>query len=504
MSGGSHLAFGAVAGRGYAAVEGYGADPDPVVMLWHGARTSWTWTLLGQPAGQVGWPVGVAAAADPATGAAVPAVIALAGANEQYELWRSDPAGSWDRIGTPVANTLVRSVAGNVADPVTRPLAVVSGGGRRVWSVRVETGGPAWTELPALPSTVGDVVAGLTLDTPPETGYHVVTVGTDGRLWSCRWNGFEWYWSDHGRPTPEVAARSGVGAVAGPGSTRPYHVAVLGSDGGLWCRSMTGTTWSWTAHGTPGGQPVRAVAPPLLVPGAGVPQLQVAAWGLDGQVWVRVSDGASWRWDGRGSPPGVTTFGFVGAGVGPPPAGGQDGLVAFVISNDGILWGSWLDGAAPQWTSLGRPKAGLGAVAGIGVAPFVAAPDGPMELRVVVLDGTQRHLWVTTWPPSGPWTDVPPPAGVAVSGSLGVITDPDDAARSAVLVPGTDRHLWLLSLGAADHRWEDWGPLPTTGRVRGRAVDARVGNRSNPTHRSPAAPVCSDDGRLVISVRYPS
>jgi hypothetical protein len=119
-------------------------------------------------------------------------------------------------------------------------------------------------------------------------------------------------------------------------------------------------------------------------------------------------------------------------------------------------------------------------------------------VRVLVLDGTQRHVRATTWPP-GAWTDVPPPAGTGVAGSLGAIADPADPGCVLAYVPGTDGRLRILRLPAAGATWTDAGPLPATGRVRGRAVVAPMLHHSFSFRRFPVAAYRTDDGRLGVA-----
>jgi hypothetical protein len=505
------IAAGAVAGpdglRGYAAVDGFdtAAGTSAGVLVLHSAGTAWAWSVIGKPPGDQEWHGrSVAGIPDPATGAAAPAVLVVPGSDSDTRLWCGSLDGTWTPIGSPVDGAPVWTVAARSGDPAAAgPLAVVAGDGPSVHELRLGPAGAVWTEHPAPTVTVADVAGGLAdWDDPtsPEPGWHAFTVGSDGRLWGHRWNGRIWSWSNHGRPAPDVAAVSGVGAVATAGDAPAAHVVVTGADGGVWHRGRTGGAYTWLAHGTPDDQPVRGTAAPVLVPdGPAGRQPHLLVWGRDGQVWARTSTAAGWQWIRRGAPPGATVFGLVGAVAAPAPAGGALTPVGFVITDAGEVWGSWPEGDEPRWTGLGRPAPGLAAVAGVGTAAVAAHDGGPTVVRVFVLDGTQRHLRVATWPPGPAWADVAPLPGAGIAGSFGAVSDPNDPTSALVFVPGSDGHLWTLRYTAADAAWQDWGALPTSGRARGRATVAAMQNRSPVTVLSAVAPVRSDDGRLVIA-----
>jgi hypothetical protein len=105
---------------------------------------------------------------------------------------------------------------------------------------------------------------------------------------------------------------------------------------------------------------------------------------------------------------------------------------------------------------------------------------------------------MATWPPGPGWVDLPPPAGVGITGTFGAVTNPDDATRAVVFVQGTYRHQWVLRHDSAGATWEDRGALPGTGRVRGRAVLAGMVDRFPSWRVYPVAPVCAD-GRQVVA-----
>lgn len=132
-----------------------------------------------------------------------------------------------------------------------------------------------------------------------------------------------------------------------------------------------------------------------------------------------------------------------------------------------------------MWTPLGRPGPALGATAGVGVVPVLAAPEGQVLIRVLVLDGAQRHLRGLTWPsPAGQrWSDIQPPPGAGITGSFGGVRDPEDPTRAIVLLEGSDRHPWALLHGATAWSWEDRGLLPGAGRPRGARGAGRHGRR---------------------------
>ena len=69
--------------------------------------------------------------------------------------------------------------------------------------------------------------------------------------------------------------------------------------------------------------------------------------------------GPAGMWESKGTPPGATLVGGVGA-----TAWGAERLDAFARGSDGNLWQKWYDSSLPggwqPWASIGRPSAGLG------------------------------------------------------------------------------------------------------------------------------------------------
>jgi hypothetical protein len=154
----------------------------------------------------------------------------------------------------------------------------------------------------------------------------------------------------------------------------------------------------------------------------------------------------------------------------------------------------------------------------LGVAPVTPGPGAATVLRLVVLDGTQRHLRgtqrhlrgtqrhlrgtqrhlrVATWPPGPPWMGVAHPAGVGSRGRSErspIRTTPAAPSSSS---KGADRHLWVVRLRDAASSWADQGGLPGAGRVRGRAGQAGIISRFPSWKVYAVAAVCAD-GRLVV------
>ena len=475
-----------VDGTGFAAFRGWpGPDlPLPVLVL-HGSGTAWTWTAVGHPPGDDELFV------DGITAAAPSAVVV---AHRGGHLWLGGLDGTWTDLGLPDPAGPVRVATASPAPPAP---VVVTSDGPRVWSIDTADPAPAWTELPSSPSTVDDAVGGVAIwddATAGESGGWILfLVGGDGRLWARRWEGKTWLWDDHGTPAPGVTVRGSGGTLSSS------HVAVLGSDGALWHRIRSGPDWSWIAHGNPGGGPLLSVAPPVLVPGE--TQVRFCVLGGDGRLRVRSSAAAGWHWDDRGTPPGSTVFTLVGAAAGPGPAGGPAGLVGFVITDDGKLWGSWLEAAGPHWTGLGTPGPGLIAAAGIGVVGVTAA-DGASVLRIAVMDVSTRHVRVASWPPGDPWLDVAPPPGVAVVGTLGAVAVPSDPTAAHVFVLGSDGHAWQLRVVSGSGTWTDWGAPPDATPLRGRAALATIEDHSPVQRIFPL--VCATDSHGSMHMGWPS
>jgi peptidoglycan/xylan/chitin deacetylase (PgdA/CDA1 family) len=270
--------------------------------------------------------------------------------------------------------------------------------------------------------------------------YHmeVAVRGTDGGLWTTRWDGSAWRaWDGLGGwvQDPFIPA-GGVRDVDPAGVTRGFgqiDLFVRWRDDQLYHRAWANTQWS-------GWEPLGGV----LRSGTGAAswgpnRIDTFVRGTDDQMWHKWWDGGDWsRWEPLG---GVLTSAPAAAAWSPGH------LDVFVRGTDGGLWWKTFQGAGwADWRSLGKPPVGA-----VGQEPAVAA-WGANRLDLFVR-GADDHLWHRWWDGrrwSG-WEDL---GGVLTSAPAVASYAP---GRLDIFVRGTDNQLW--------HKWWDsrgwngWEPL---------------------------------------------
>jgi hypothetical protein len=158
-------------------------------------------------------------------------------------------------------------------------------------------------------------------------------------------------------------------------SRNPGGITVFarGSDGGIWYRDYSGSSWGkWVSIG---GQSPAGRAPAVSSWGGG--RLDVVAQGTDGALWHKSYDTAtSWsNWQSLGGSP-----------TSSPAATSRNtgGITVFARGSDGALWHRTYDGTAwgKNWDSLG----GI-----VTSSPAATAPGGS---RIdVVVRGSDSGLW---------------------------------------------------------------------------------------------------------------
>jgi hypothetical protein len=168
--------------------------------------------------------------------------------------------------------------------------------------------------------------------------------GTDGQLWHKWYTGTSWSgWQSLGGKLTSSAA-----AATAPGSSR-IDVFVRGTDGAIWQRTTTNKGSSWSGWTSRGGQiPVNTV-PAACSWTSG--RVDLFANGTDGQLWWKytTNGGSSWTgWQALGRPLGESLTSSPAAAA--PSSGAMD---VFVRGADYGLWertygsSSW-----SGWTSI--------------------------------------------------------------------------------------------------------------------------------------------------------
>jgi hypothetical protein len=164
----------------------------------------------------------------------------------------------------------------------------------------------------------------------------VFVQGTDGALWHKSHTGSSWsgWQSLGGKLTSSPAATSPSSGV--------IDVFVRGSDGVIWTRTTTNGGTSWNSWHSIGGQVPSGTGPAVCSQGSG---LDVFVQGTDGALWHKSYTGSSWSgWQSLGgkltSSPAATS----------PSSGVID---VFVRGTDNALWQKTYNGGWSGWTSLG-------------------------------------------------------------------------------------------------------------------------------------------------------
>ena len=210
-------------------------------------------------------------------------------------------------------------------------------------------------------------------------------------------------------------------------------VFVRGSDGALWYKYWTGTTW--TASTSLGG--VLTSAPAATSPANGA---------MD--VFVRGSDNALW-WQNT-TDNGTTWSGWKGLGgvLGSAPAVTSSGsaMSVFVRGTDGALW--W-----QNTTNSGTTWSGWKSLSGVlGSAP--AATSSGSGAMAVFVQGSDNGLWWQNTANSGTtWSGWKSLGGVLAS-SPGVTSSGNGAMD--VFVLGSDNGLWWQNTTNSGTTWSGW------------------------------------------------
>ncbi|MET9596270.1 hypothetical protein [Streptomyces sp. NPDC006459] len=244
------------------------------------------------------------------------------------------------------------------------------GGAWQGWAPMAGVGGAAAFSGPEF------AITGL-----PDGSAQVMAVGNDGHAYhnirraDGSWQGWSSVAGDGGSGLLRIAEVSAAGMP--DGSAR---FLVFGDDGRmrLGTRRADGSWTAWTVVAGVGAPDFRGSAPAIAaLPGG---DSQIAAIGLDGNVWHTVlrADGTRQGWSG---PPGVSTA-RMGAGAialtGLPD--GNSRLLA--VGLDGNVWHTLRDGqgAWAPWRPVPGPK-GAGSFPGDRVA-LAGRPDGSTRLLV--------------------------------------------------------------------------------------------------------------------------
>lgn len=251
-------------------------------------------------------------------------------------------------------------------------------------------------------------------------------------LYERWWDGDEWIWINHGKP-------SGSAVTGTPGAAMlDEKLFVVVADGSLWERHWRSDLgrWAWNSHGRPGNRPI------VHGPGAEMSNEKFFVVTDDGHLWERHwrNDLGRWAWNDHGTPPATTVATAPGAAM-------MDSKL-FVGTANGRLYERVWNGTQWVWVDHGLPV-GTSVATAPGAAMmnsklFVGAADGRLFERV--WNGSQ---WV--------WVDHGAPPGTTVA------TAPGAAMMDSKLFVGTGNgHLYERLWNGSRWVWVDHDTPPGT------------------------------------------
>ncbi|MFH8249425.1 M64 family metallopeptidase [Microbacterium sp. B2969] len=192
-------------------------------------------------------------------------------------------------------------------------------------------------------------------------------------LYERWWDGVEWIWVDHGRP-------SGEKIVQPPGAAMSNSkLFVVTETGKVWERHWRSDLgrWAWEDHGRPGNQKV------IAAPGAAMLNEKFFVTTKPGNVWERHwrSDLGRWAWEDHGRPGNQKVIAAPGAAM--------LNEKFFVTTETGNVWerhwrsdlGRW------AWEDHGRP----------GNQKVIAAPGAAMLNEKFFVTTKPGNVWERHW-----------------------------------------------------------------------------------------------------------
>jgi hypothetical protein len=218
---------------------------------------------------------------------------------------------------------------------------------------------------------------------------------TDGNLWERYWDGATWTWVNTGKAVfgrAVTLARGDIEDVAADDIR--INLFVQGADRRLWERYWNGANWTWVDTGLDvDGEPLILARGNVGSPDAGELRVNLFVRGLDGNLWERYWDGASWTWVDTGKAVSHDPVALVRGSSGSPDASGIR-INLLVRGTDGHLWERYWYGASWTWVDTGLDIRNKPSVIVRGDVEDVAADDLRINLWVAGDDG---ELWERYW-----------------------------------------------------------------------------------------------------------
>jgi hypothetical protein len=260
----------------------------------------------------------------------------------------------------------------------------------------------------------------------------VFVVTDDGSLRERHWRSDlgRWVWENHGRPDNKRI-------VHGPGAAMlDQKLFVVTEDGNLWERNWRGDlgAWVWSNHGRPDSRRI------VTAPAAAMLNEKLFVVTDDGNLWERNwrNDLGQWVWNNHGRPDSRRIVTAAGAAM-------LDEKL-FVVTDDGNLWerqwrndlGHW------AWGNHNRPS-------GVSLRTTPGAMMLNEKLFVGGSDGLYERFWSNA-AGSWNWVDHGRPPGTNVG------TQPDaEMLNSKLFLGGENGHLFERFWTGTEWMWIDHG-----------------------------------------------
>jgi hypothetical protein len=303
----------------------------------------------------------------------------------------------WQRRAVPVPTVLMRGNAGDPSGADIRINLFVRRADGNLWERYWNGASWSWVShgmavygraVALVRGDVEDVAAG-------DVRINLFVQGSDRKLWERYWNGSTWSWADTGRQVdgePLVLARGNVRSANA--ATLRVNLFVRGLDGKLWERYWDGAAWSWADTGKAvAGDPIAIVRGDVEGVAANDLRINLFVRGADNMLWERYWNGASWVWADHGKLIADDPVAFIRGNVGDPNAANVR-INLFVRGMDGKLWERYWNGASWVWADHGKGVRGR-------VVPIVRGNRSSVngqDVRInLFVQGTDGKLWERYW-----------------------------------------------------------------------------------------------------------
>jgi C1A family cysteine protease len=251
--------------------------------------------------------------------------------------------------------------------------------------------------------------------------------GTNGSLWYKYWTGTTW--------TAPTSLGGNVTSSPAATSRAPGYLDVFarGSNGALWSDNTTNNGTSWNGWYQIGGQIASGTGP--AADARGTNSLDVFVQGTNQVLYYTHWNGATWSaWASLG---GVLTS----SPAATSPGNGT--IDVFVRGTDGAIWQKATTNGGSSWSNW----VSLGGQIASGTGPAVSSSGSRLD---VFVEGTNGAMYQKTWPGTS-WSGWQSLGGVLTSSPAATSPSP---GTIDVFVLGSDNGLWQKSY--SNGAWGSW------------------------------------------------